>query len=154
MWHDKFFGIKGKLFSFILSLSSYKCVFAELEYGVCLTMWMNILCTDIQNQFLNSTLCASSILGCLNVSLKSCQLKNNLLHCELQILLGNQDQLSMTWRYTELLEVHSRWYQLQDTALEIFLVTGRTYLLSFDTMAVRTHPPPGLKAAKIKDVWS
>ncbi|XP_025103482.1 lysosomal-trafficking regulator-like isoform X3 [Pomacea canaliculata] len=54
-----------------------------------------------------------------------------------QILLGNQDQLSMTWRYTELLEVHSRWYQLQDTALEIFLVTGRTYLLSFDTMADR-----------------
>ncbi|KAK7504327.1 hypothetical protein BaRGS_00004631, partial [Batillaria attramentaria] len=54
-----------------------------------------------------------------------------------QMLLGNKDQLSMMWRYTELLEVHSRWFQLQDTALEIFLITGRTHLLSFSSMSDR-----------------
>lgn len=52
------------------------------------------------------------------------------------MLLGNQDQLSMTWQYTELLEVHSRWYQLQDNALEIFLITGRSHLLSFTSTSV------------------
>ncbi|KAL8559615.1 hypothetical protein ACOMHN_008326 [Nucella lapillus] len=48
-----------------------------------------------------------------------------------QMLLGNKDQLSLMWRYSELMEVHCRWYQLHDTALEMFVVTGRSHLLAF-----------------------
>jgi hypothetical protein len=52
------------------------------------------------------------------------------------MLLGNKDQLSLMWRYSELVEVHCRWYQLQDTALEMFVVAGRTHLLAFTSTAV------------------
>ena len=47
-----------------------------------------------------------------------------------QVLLGNKDQLSMTWPYDEIREIHKRWYQLRDNALEIFLTNGRTCLLA------------------------
>ncbi|XP_076442605.1 lysosomal-trafficking regulator-like isoform X2 [Babylonia areolata] len=56
-----------------------------------------------------------------------------------QMLLGNKDQLSLMWRYSELLEVHCRWYQLQDTALEMFVVTGRSHLLAFTSTADRNQ---------------
>ncbi|XP_052057749.1 lysosomal-trafficking regulator-like isoform X2 [Mytilus californianus] len=47
-----------------------------------------------------------------------------------QVLLGNKDQLSMTWPYDEIREIHKRWYQLRDSALEIFHTNGKTCLLA------------------------
>lgn len=54
-----------------------------------------------------------------------------------QMLLGNKDQLSLMWRYSELMEVHCRWFQLQDRALEMFVVTGRSHLLAFTSTSDR-----------------
>ncbi|GFN74593.1 lysosomal-trafficking regulator [Plakobranchus ocellatus] len=50
-----------------------------------------------------------------------------------QLLLGNLDQLSITWPHTDIRELHKRWYQLQDLGLEIFLISGRTCLLAFES---------------------
>lgn len=50
-----------------------------------------------------------------------------------QILLGNKDAISISWSYEEIQEIRTRRHSLQDNALEIFLTTGRTYLLAFDT---------------------
>ncbi|XP_070180486.1 lysosomal-trafficking regulator-like [Littorina saxatilis] len=54
-----------------------------------------------------------------------------------QMLLGNRDQMSQMWRYSELSEVHTRWFQLLDIGLEMFVITGRTYLLAFTSTADR-----------------
>ena len=42
----------------------------------------------------------------------------------------------MSWRHTDVVEIHRRRYMLKDNALEIFLINGITLLLSFDTTAV------------------
>ncbi|WAR10400.1 LYST-like protein [Mya arenaria] len=47
-----------------------------------------------------------------------------------QVLLGNKDQLSMTWPFEDILEVQKRWYELTDTGIEIFLTNGKTCLLA------------------------
>ncbi|KAJ8308471.1 hypothetical protein KUTeg_013345 [Tegillarca granosa] len=47
-----------------------------------------------------------------------------------QVLLGNKDQLSMTWPYEDLQEIHKRWFQLRDIGIEIFLTSGKTCLLA------------------------
>ncbi|XP_041043517.1 lysosomal-trafficking regulator isoform X2 [Carcharodon carcharias] len=44
---------------------------------------------------------------------------------------------SFSWTYEEIKEVHKRWWQLRDNALEIFLTNGRTLLLAFDSTKVR-----------------
>ncbi|XP_043535949.1 lysosomal-trafficking regulator isoform X1 [Chiloscyllium plagiosum] len=44
---------------------------------------------------------------------------------------------SFSWTYEEIKEVHKRWWQLRDNALEIFLINGRTLLLAFDNTKVR-----------------
>ena len=44
---------------------------------------------------------------------------------------------SFSWTYEEIKEVHKRWWQLRDNAVEIFLTNGRTLLLAFDTTKVR-----------------
>ncbi|XP_078069513.1 lysosomal-trafficking regulator isoform X3 [Mustelus asterias] len=44
---------------------------------------------------------------------------------------------SFSWTYEEIKEVHKRWWQLRDNALEIFLTNGRTLLLAFDNTKVR-----------------
>ncbi len=54
-----------------------------------------------------------------------------------QVLLGNKDLLSMTLPQEEIKELHKRWYQLCDNALEIFLTNGKTCLLAFPTTKVR-----------------
>lgn len=41
------------------------------------------------------------------------------------------------WRLEDIREIRKRRYQLQEQALEIFLVTGRTYLLAFDNSKAR-----------------
>ncbi|XP_023246507.1 lysosomal-trafficking regulator [Copidosoma floridanum] len=52
------------------------------------------------------------------------------------IALGGLD-LAMAggtvWRLEDIRELHRRRYQLQDRAIEIFLITGRTYLMAFDS---------------------
>ncbi|XP_067682841.1 lysosomal-trafficking regulator-like isoform X2 [Haliotis asinina] len=54
-----------------------------------------------------------------------------------QVLLGNQEQLSMTWPHADIKELHKRWFQLNDVGLEIFLTNGRTFLLAFKTTKIR-----------------
>lgn len=56
-----------------------------------------------------------------------------------QVLLGNKDQLSMTWPYVEIREIHKRWYQLRDSGIEIFLTNGRTCLLACEHKQVRNN---------------
>ncbi|XP_048259527.1 lysosomal-trafficking regulator-like isoform X2 [Haliotis rufescens] len=54
-----------------------------------------------------------------------------------QVLLGNREQLSMTWPHADIKELHKRWFQLNDVGLEIFLTNGRTFLLAFKTTRIR-----------------
>ncbi|KAJ8248339.1 hypothetical protein GJAV_G00240950 [Gymnothorax javanicus] len=44
---------------------------------------------------------------------------------------------SFSWTYDEIKEVHKRWWQLKDSAMEIFLTNGRTFLLAFDNNKFR-----------------
>lgn len=53
-----------------------------------------------------------------------------------QVLLGNKDVLFLTLPQEEVKEIHKRWYQLRDDALEIFMMNGKTCLLSFTTTKV------------------
>ena len=54
-----------------------------------------------------------------------------------QVLLGNKDTLFMTLPHEEIREIHKRWYQLRDDAMEIFMLNGKTALLSFkDTKVI------------------
>ncbi|XP_068087878.1 lysosomal-trafficking regulator isoform X2 [Hyperolius riggenbachi] len=52
-------------------------------------------------------------------------------------LLGELEPASFSWTYEEIKEVHKRWWQLRDNAVEIFLTNGRTFLLAFDNTKVR-----------------
>lgn len=55
----------------------------------------------------------------------------------LQSLHGETEAPSFSWTYEEIKEVHKRWWQLRDNAVEIFLTNGRTLLLAFDNTKVR-----------------
>ncbi len=46
---------------------------------------------------------------------------------------------SITWQYEEVTDVHKRRYLLQNTAIEIFLSTGRTFLLAFPAKQERNN---------------
>ncbi|XP_076831292.1 lysosomal-trafficking regulator isoform X9 [Brachyhypopomus gauderio] len=50
---------------------------------------------------------------------------------------GETEPASFCWTYEEIKEVHKRWWQLRDNAVEIFLTNGRTLLLAFDTSKFR-----------------
>ncbi|XP_035260055.1 lysosomal-trafficking regulator-like isoform X3 [Anguilla anguilla] len=50
---------------------------------------------------------------------------------------GETEAASFSWTYEEVKEVHKRWWQLRDNAVEIFLTNGRTLLLAFDTTKFR-----------------
>ncbi|XP_007551564.1 lysosomal-trafficking regulator isoform X1 [Poecilia formosa] len=54
-----------------------------------------------------------------------------------QILQGETEAPSFSWTYEEIKEVHKRWWQLRDNAVEIFLTNGRTLLLAFDNTKFR-----------------
>lgn len=54
-----------------------------------------------------------------------------------QSLHGETEAPSFSWTYEEIKEVHKRWWQLRDNAVEIFLTNGRTLLLAFDNSKVR-----------------
>ncbi|CAN0412720.1 unnamed protein product [Lampetra planeri] len=51
--------------------------------------------------------------------------------------VGEAEALSFSWTYEDIKEVHLRWWQLRDNALEVFLTNGRTLLLTFDSTKVR-----------------
>lgn len=63
---------------------------------------------------------------------------NKPLHTD--IALGGVD-LAMAggtaWKHEDIRELHLRRYQLQERAIEIFLITGRTYLLAFNSSRER-----------------
>ena len=44
------------------------------------------------------------------------------------------DALGMYWNLIDVTEVHKRWYNLRDVAVEIFLNTGQTYLLGTNSL--------------------
>ncbi|XP_040824116.1 lysosomal-trafficking regulator isoform X2 [Ochotona curzoniae] len=52
-------------------------------------------------------------------------------------LQGELEPASFSWTYEEIKEVHKRWWQLRDNAVEIFLTNGRTLLLAFDNTKIR-----------------
>lgn len=56
-----------------------------------------------------------------------------------QSLHGETEAPSFSWTYEEIKEVHKRWWQLRDNAVEIFLTNGRTLLLAFDNTKVRQN---------------
>lgn len=57
----------------------------------------------------------------------------------LQSFHGETEPASFSWTYEEIKEVHKRWWQLRDNAVEIFLTNGRTLLLAFDNTKVMWH---------------
>uniref|UniRef100_A0A1X7VEE8 Uncharacterized protein n=2 Tax=Amphimedon queenslandica TaxID=400682 RepID=A0A1X7VEE8_AMPQE len=59
------------------------------------------------------------------------------------VALDEKTQL-MSWRHTDVVEIHRRRYMLKDNALEIFLINGITLLLSFDTTMERNKVHSGL----------
>ena len=68
------------------------------------------------------------------------------------IALGGLD-LAMAggtaWRLEDIRELHRRRYQLQERAIEIFLVTGRTYLLAFSSSKERDEFATELSACNL-----
>ncbi|XP_017760097.1 PREDICTED: lysosomal-trafficking regulator isoform X2 [Eufriesea mexicana] len=73
-----------------------------------------------------------------------------LLHTD--IALGGLD-LAMVggtaWRLDDIRELHRRRYQLQERAIEIFLITGRTYLLAFNSSKERDEFVTELSACNL-----
>ncbi|XP_076239225.1 lysosomal-trafficking regulator mauve [Calliopsis andreniformis] len=68
------------------------------------------------------------------------------------IALGGLD-LAMVggtaWRLEDIRELHRRRYQLQERAIEIFLITGRTYLLAFNSSKERDEFVTELSACNL-----
>lgn len=46
----------------------------------------------------------------------------------------------LAWEHSEVVEIHRRRYMLKNDALEIFLITGKTLLLSFESTEVIIMP--------------
>jgi len=65
------------------------------------------------------------------------QLKTGCVYVFGQSLHGETEAPSFSWTYEEIKEVHKRWWQLRDNAVEIFLTNGRTLLIAFDNTKVR-----------------
>ncbi|XP_038073792.1 lysosomal-trafficking regulator-like isoform X2 [Patiria miniata] len=49
----------------------------------------------------------------------------------------DRDMMTISWLYEDIKELHLRWYQLRDNALEIFLINGQTLLLAFENTKER-----------------
>lgn len=49
----------------------------------------------------------------------------------------NSAPKNLTWNYHDIREIHKRRYLLKNNALEIFLLTGKTYLLAFENQSER-----------------
>ncbi|PIK55130.1 putative lysosomal-trafficking regulator-like [Apostichopus japonicus] len=48
------------------------------------------------------------------------------------------DVATISWQYDDIKELHTRWYQLRDNAMEIFLTNGHTLLLAFESTEERS----------------
>ncbi|XP_033625094.1 lysosomal-trafficking regulator-like isoform X2 [Asterias rubens] len=55
----------------------------------------------------------------------------------IQVNPFDHDMLTISWLYEDIKELHLRWYQLRDNALEIFLTNGQTLLLAFENTKER-----------------
>ncbi|XP_069741266.1 lysosomal-trafficking regulator isoform X2 [Narcine bancroftii] len=59
---------------------------------------------------------------------------------------------SFSWTYEEIKEIHKRWWQLRDNALEIFLSNGRTLLLAFDNAKVRDNVHHNILSSRLPNL--
>ena len=53
-----------------------------------------------------------------------------------KVLPSDEEVALLSWQHSEVVEIHRRRYMLKDDALEIFLISGKTMLLSFESTAV------------------
>jgi len=53
-----------------------------------------------------------------------------------KILPSDEETALLSWEHLEVVEIHKRRYMLKNNAMEVFLITGKTILLSFDTTKV------------------
>lgn len=56
----------------------------------------------------------------------------------LKVEVGRFDLSSTAWQFEDVKEIIHRRYQLQERALEIFLLNGQTYLVAFQSAEVIT----------------
>ena len=49
----------------------------------------------------------------------------------------DEEAAMLSWEHSEVVEIHHRRYMLKNDALEIFLISGKTLLLSFESTKVR-----------------
>ncbi|CAI8030834.1 Lysosomal-trafficking regulator [Geodia barretti] len=54
-----------------------------------------------------------------------------------KVLPSDEEVALLSWQHSEVVEIHRRRYMLKDDALEIFLISGKTMLLSFESTAAR-----------------
>ncbi|XP_033121073.1 lysosomal-trafficking regulator-like isoform X2 [Anneissia japonica] len=54
-----------------------------------------------------------------------------------QVVLGDREVMTLLWLYEDIKEILPRWNQLRDNAMEVFLVNGKTFLLSFESQKER-----------------
>ena len=67
----------------------------------------------------------------------------------LQMMMGERDVMTISWMYEDIKEIHMRWYQLRDDALEIFLTNGQTLLLAFENAKVRVNKAKNLEIDQV-----
>ena len=53
-----------------------------------------------------------------------------------KVLPSDEEVALLSWQHSEVVEIHRRRYMLKNDALEIFLISGKTMLLSFESTSV------------------
>ena len=53
-----------------------------------------------------------------------------------KVLPCDEEVTMLPWEHSEVVEIHRRRYMLKNDALEIFLISGKTLLLSFESTKV------------------
>ena len=56
-----------------------------------------------------------------------------------KVLPCDEDVTMLSWGHSEVVEIHRRRYMLKSDALEIFLISGKTLLLSFESTKVSSR---------------
>lgn len=54
-----------------------------------------------------------------------------------KLLPSDEETTLLSWEHSEVVELHYRRYMLKNNALEIFLISGKTLLLAFETTKVQ-----------------
>ena len=67
---------------------------------------------------------------------RECLADGPLINILLQMTAGSLDVSSTAWPFENVKEIHNRRFQLQERALEIFLLNGKTYLVAFQSSKV------------------